>query len=139
MHIVAEPKPDLGSSPTLRTPCNNSRCYLPADRTGDFSLKMRATNAAGTKGVKAGQQARLVIIVMTDAADERIPWTTTSYSCCTIILTDVDTVNCCPRRVRHRRPNQRRPPKNENPECASSRQQFSSFLSLFYIHKFITI
>lgn len=139
MHIVAEPNPDLGSSPTLRTPCNNSRCYLPADGTGDFSLKMRATDAASTKGVKAGQQTRLVVIVMTDTADERIPRPATGYTCRTIILADVDAVDRRPRRVRHRRPNQRRPPGNQNPERASPTTTLVPSFIFFFLYGYFTI
>lgn len=138
MHIVAEPNPDLGSSPTLRTPCNNSRCYLPADGTGDLSLKMRATDAAGTKGVKAGQQTRLVVIVMTDTADERIPRPATGHTCRTVILADVDAVDRRPRRVRHRRPNQRRPPGNQNPERASP-TTISAPSFIFFLYGYFTI
>lgn len=69
---------------------------------------------------------------MADAADEGIPRPATGYTTCrAVVLADVDTVDRCPRRVRHRRPNQRRPPGNQNSERDSPTTTFIVLLLRF--------
>jgi len=63
--------------------------YLPADWTLD-AINVRAVDATGTESVEAREQAGLVVVIVTDAAGERIPGSTSRHARCAVIANPVD-------------------------------------------------
>lgn len=97
-----------------RCTITSSHSYLPADRTLDGPVDVRAVYATRAKGVEAGEQAGLVVIFVADAAGEWIPGPAARHARRAVVADPVDRrarARHCLRRRRTGHPERRSTPR----------------------------